>query len=70
LPLLNLANGYPLLRSFGKHDSFGTKDKEKVNLLLTKAQNALSLELAKDQSNAELLVMQAMINTAWISFDL
>jgi hypothetical protein len=31
LPLLNLANGYQLLRSFGKHDScFGTKDKEKL----------------------------------------
>lgn len=49
--------------------AFGTKDKEKINLLLTKAQNALSLELAKDQNNAELYVMQAMINTAWISFD-
>jgi hypothetical protein len=49
--------------------AFGTKDKEKITLLLTKAQNALSLELAKDESNAELLVMQAMINTAWISFD-
>jgi hypothetical protein len=49
--------------------AFGTKDKEKITLLLTKAQNALSLELAKNESNAELLVMQAMINTAWISFD-
>ncbi|MBU0940525.1 MAG: hypothetical protein KKD36_03715 [Bacteroidetes bacterium] len=49
--------------------AFGTKGKEKVTLLLTKAQNALSLELAKDETNAELLVMQAMINTAWISFD-
>jgi hypothetical protein len=49
--------------------AFGTKDKEKITLLLTKAQNALSIELAKDQNNAELHVMQAMINTAWISFD-
>jgi hypothetical protein len=49
--------------------AFGTKDKEKLTLLLTKAQNALSVELAKDPNNAELYVMQAMINTAWISFD-
>jgi hypothetical protein len=49
--------------------AFGTKDKEKMNLLLTKAQNALDTEMIKDQSNAELYVMQAMINTAWIVFD-
>lgn len=49
--------------------AFGTNDKEKITLLLTKAQNVLNLELAKDENNAELLVMQAMINTAWISFD-
>ena len=49
--------------------AFSTRDKEKLTLLLTKAQNALSLELAKDQTNPELFVMQAMINTAWISFD-
>jgi hypothetical protein len=39
LPLLNLANGYQLLRSFGKTTCFWNKDKEKVTLLLTKAQN-------------------------------
>jgi hypothetical protein len=49
--------------------AFGTKDKEKMNLLLTKAQNALDTEMLKDQNNAELYVMQAMINTAWIVFD-
>jgi hypothetical protein len=49
--------------------AFGTKDKEKINLLLTKAQNALDTEMAKDQNNAELLVMQAMIYTAWVAFD-
>jgi hypothetical protein len=47
-----------LLRSFGKHNTaFGTKDKEKVNLLLTKAE--LEFELQRE-SNAELL-MQCMI---------
>lgn len=49
--------------------AFGTKDKGQMDLLLTKAQNALDVEMVKDQSNAELLVMQAMIHTAWVAFD-
>ena len=49
--------------------AFGTKDKEQIDLLLTKAQNALDIELIKAPNNAELLVMQAMIHTAWIAFD-
>jgi tetratricopeptide (TPR) repeat protein len=49
--------------------AFGAKDKDKMNLLLSKAQNALDIEMAKNQNNAELYVMQAMINTAWIVFD-
>lgn len=49
--------------------AFGTKDKEQMDLLLTKAQNALDIELIKTPNNAELLVVQAMIHTAWIAFD-
>lgn len=49
--------------------AFGTKDKEKISLLLSKAQQALDIEMGKDQNNAELYVMQAMINTAWIVYD-
>jgi len=49
--------------------AFGTKDKEQINLLLTKAQNALDVELIKAPNNPELLVMQAMIHTAWIAYD-
>jgi hypothetical protein len=49
--------------------AFQTKEKEQINLLLTKAQNALDVELIKTPNNAELLVMQAMIHTAWITFD-
>jgi hypothetical protein len=49
--------------------SFGTQDKTQVNALLTKAQNALDVEMIKDQNNAELYVMQAMIYTAWIVVD-
>lgn len=49
--------------------AFGTKDKEQISLLLDKAQNALDIELIKAPNNPELLVMQAMIHTAWIAFD-
>ena len=49
--------------------AFGTKDKEQVDLLLTKAQNALDVELLKMPNNPELMVMQAMIHTGWIAFD-
>jgi tetratricopeptide (TPR) repeat protein len=49
--------------------AFGTKDKEQIKLLLSKAQSALDVEIGKDQNNAELYVMQAMINTAWIVYD-
>lgn len=49
--------------------AFRTKDKEQMNLLLSKAQKALDAEMDKNPNNAELLVMQAMIHTAWIAFD-
>lgn len=49
--------------------AFATKDKGQMDVLLNKAQNALDVEMAKDQNNAELLVMQAMIHTAWVAFD-
>jgi hypothetical protein len=49
--------------------SFQTKDKETVNALLTKAQEALDIEMVKNPENAEILVMQAMIYTGWVAFD-
>ena len=49
--------------------SFSEKDKTKVDLLLTKAQDALDIELIKDQNNAELHVLQALIYTAWVVAD-
>jgi hypothetical protein len=49
--------------------AFGTKDKEQVSLLIDKAQKALDVEMDKNPNNAELLVVQAMIHTAWIAFD-
>jgi len=49
--------------------AFQTQDKAMINGLLTKAQAALDTEMAKKDTNAELLVMQAMIHTAWIVYD-
>ncbi len=48
---------------------FSEKDKAKAELLLTKAQDALDVEMIKDQNNAELYVMQALIYTAWVVQD-
>lgn len=49
--------------------SFVEKDKTKVALMLTKAQDALDVELIKDQSNSELYVLQALIYTAYVVMD-
>lgn len=49
--------------------SFASKDKTQIDALLQKAQAALDIELTKQPNNPELLVMQGMIHTAWISFD-
>ncbi len=44
-------------------------DKEKVTALLDKAQETLDIEFAKNPENPEILVLQALIYTAWISLD-
>lgn len=49
--------------------AFKTKDKTQISALLGKAQEALDKELDKNPNNAELLVIQALINTAWIVAD-
>lgn len=49
--------------------AFKTKDKNQITGLLLKAQTALDAETAKHADNSELLVVQAMINTAWIVAD-
>ena len=49
--------------------AFTEKDKTKIDLLLTKAQDALDVEFIKDQNNAELYAMQALIYTAWVVAD-
>lgn len=50
-------------------EAFKTKDKEKISALLTKAQSSLDIEVAKYPNNVELMVVQAMIHTAWIVYD-
>jgi hypothetical protein len=49
--------------------AFGTKDSDQISALLTKAQTALDIELDKNPKNPELLVLQAMIHTAYIASD-
>jgi len=49
--------------------TFTIKDKSQITALLVKAQEVLNIELDKNPENVELLVMQAMINTAWIVAD-
>lgn len=44
-------------------------DKQKVAPLLDKAQEALDIEFIKYPDNPEILVMQAMIYTAWVAYD-
>ncbi|WP_297333464.1 hypothetical protein [Flavobacterium sp.] len=50
-------------------EAFRTKDKQKVQALLAKAQEAQDMAMMIMPDNAELLVMQAMIHTAWIAYD-
>jgi len=49
--------------------AFTEKDKAKVELMLAKAQDALDVEFIKDQNNAELYVVQALLYTAWVVQD-
>ena len=49
--------------------SFMIQDKEKISALLNKAQEALEMSKSISQDNSELLVMEALIQTAWIVYD-
>lgn len=48
---------------------FSETDRTKIELLLTKAQTALDKEIVKDQNNAELYVLQALIYTGYVVAD-
>jgi hypothetical protein len=49
--------------------AFNIKDKAQMEAMLNKSQDAIDAEMLKDANNPEILVMQAMIHTAWISAD-
>ncbi|WP_190809153.1 M48 family metallopeptidase [Flagellimonas sp. S3867] len=49
--------------------SFGVKDLEKLSKQLEKAKEFSDFAQAISPDNPELLVQEAMINTAWIAFD-
>ncbi|SHI63671.1 hypothetical protein [Flavobacterium terrae] len=50
-------------------DAFKPENKEKVSVLLEKAQKATDEAFLQSPNNPELMVMQAMIYTAWIVED-
>ncbi len=49
--------------------AFQEKDFEKLSLTLNKAQQYLDKAKAVSADNPELMVLQALINTAWIAYD-
>jgi len=49
--------------------SFGEQDKEKLNAQLTKGQSLLDTAMAISPNNSDLLVMQALLHTAWVAYD-
>lgn len=49
--------------------SFGEKDEKVLSAQLKKAQNFLNDATAISKENPEILVMQALLHTAWVAFD-
>ncbi len=50
-------------------NSFGERDKEKLTAQLAKAQDLLNESKAISKNNPEILVMEALLNTAWVAYD-
>ncbi|NOY47838.1 MAG: hypothetical protein GXO84_06520 [Chlorobi bacterium] len=50
-------------------NSFGEKDKEKLTAQLAKAQDLLNDATTISKNNPELLVLQALLHTAWVAYD-
>ena len=49
--------------------SFGERDFEKLSKQLEKAKEFLDMAKAISENNPELMVLEALINTAWIAYD-
>jgi len=50
-------------------NSFGETNKEQLTLKLNKAQELLNEAKTISENNPEIMVLQAMLHTAWIAFD-
>ena len=49
--------------------SFGEKDEEKLAAQLKKAQDLINDATAISKNNPEILVLQALLHTAWVAYD-
>lgn len=49
--------------------SFGEQDKDKLTAQLNKAQDLLNDATAISKNNPEILIMQALLYTAWVAYD-
>jgi hypothetical protein len=49
--------------------SFGEKDEQKLSAKLKKAQDLINDASAISKDNAEVLVLQALLHTAWVAYD-
>ena len=49
--------------------SFVEKDEQKLSAQLKKAQDLINDATAISQDNAEILVLQALLHTAWVAYD-
>lgn len=49
--------------------SFGERDEEKLSAKLKKAQDLLNDATAISKNNPEIMVMQALLHTAWVAYD-
>ncbi|ULC59096.1 hypothetical protein MBM09_14430 [Flaviramulus sp. BrNp1-15] len=49
--------------------SFGEKDEEKLTAQLKKAQDLINDATAISKNNPEILVLQALLHTAWVAYD-
>lgn len=50
-------------------ESFMTQDKEKITALLKKAQEGLEMSASLTKDNAEIYILDALIQTAWVVYD-
>ena len=50
-------------------NSFGEKDEQKLTAQLKKAQDFINDATAISKNNPEILVLQALLHTAWVAFD-